>query len=181
MNKKAFTIIELLVVTGVIGLMIPVIFTAMFAVVRQEARVYALNTVKTQGDFILNNMKFNVRNYALSAHSASPATDANRVCTTASSTPTVQNPLVLRDREGNSFFYSVTAGAIASNSSQLATPLTLNNDKVQITGLTMSCNIPSQFSAPIITVSYTVNYVSSVSGEYPASLPYQTKIKLRNQ
>lgn len=172
---------EILVVTGIIGIMIPVIFTVVFAIVRQEARVFALNTVKTQGDFILNNMKFNIRNYAISVHSANPATDANEVCTTSSPSPAVQNPLVLRDRDGNSFFYSVTAGAIASNSSQLATPLALTTAKVQVTGLTMSCNMPSQFSAPIVTVSYTVNYVSSVTGEAAASLPYQTKIKLRNQ
>lgn len=166
--------------TGIIGIMIPVIFTIVFAIVRQEARVFALHTVKSQGDFILNNMKFNIRNSAISVHSSYPATDANEVCTTASSTPSALNPLVLRDRDGNSFYYSVTSGTIASNSSKLATPLSLTNSKVSISGLALSCNLPAQFSSPIVTVSYMVNY-STASGESPASLPYQTKIILRNQ
>lgn len=169
-----------MIVMGIIALMIPAIFTMVFAVVRQEAKVYALNTAKSQGDLVLNNMKFNIRNYALTVHSAYPATDLNRICNTSSSTPTAQNPLVLRDREGNSFYYSVTSGAIASNSSKLASPASLTNSKVQINNLSFSCNTPSQFSSPIITVSYTVDYVSA-AGQASASLPYQTKIKLRNR
>lgn len=180
MNKRAFSIVEILVVTGIIGMMIPIIFTVLYAIIRQEARILALTTVKNQGDYILNNLKFNVKNYAVGIHSGTPATDENAVCVTASAVSTVYNPLYLRDRAGNTFFYSVTSGAIASNSSVLATPAPLNTDRVTISGLTMSCNRPTTFSSPILTVSYTVNYVSS-SGESPASLTYQTKIKLRNQ
>ncbi|MBI1863465.1 type II secretion system protein [Candidatus Microgenomates bacterium] len=180
-NKRAFTIMEILIVMGIISIMIPVLFTVVFAVIRQEARVYALTTVKTQGDFILNSMKFNIRNSAISLHSAYPATDFNKVCTSASSTPIAQNPLVLRDRQGNSFYYSLSGNAVASNSSVLATPLALTSAKVSVSGFSMSCNLPSQYSAPIVTISYTVNYVSAVAGETAASLPYSTKIKLRNQ
>lgn len=180
MNKKAFTIIEILIVTSMIGLMMPVIFTVMFVVIRQEARIFALTTVKTQGDFILNAMKLNIRNQAISVHNAYPGTSLNEICTTVSATPVVQNPLILRDRAGNSFYFSETAGAVASNSSVLAVPLTLTNNKVQITGLSFSCNRPSLYSSPIITVSYTVNYITQTA-ESPASLPYRTRIKLRNE
>ena len=180
MNKKAFSIVEILVVMGIIGLMMPVIFTVMFAIIRQEARIFALTTVKNQGDFILNNLKFNVKNHAVSVHNGTPSSDANQVCTAAAGTPTVYDPLYLRDRAGNTFFYNVTGGVIASNSSVLASPQTLNNSRVTISNFSMSCNRPSAFSSPIVTVSYTVNYVTA-SGESPAVLNYDTKIKLRNQ
>lgn len=180
MNKKAFTIIELLVVMGIVGLMIPIIFTVLYAVIRQEARIFALTSVKNQGDFILNSIKYNVRNYGLSVHNGNPADDLNRVCTNASATPTAYSPLYLRDRTGNTFYYSVSDGNLASNSSVLASAVTLNSNRVTISNFSMSCNRPTALSAPIVSLSYTVNYVTA-SGESPASMTYQTKIKLRNR
>jgi hypothetical protein len=180
-NKKAFTILELLIVTGMIGFMIPVIFVVVFAVVRQEARIYALNTVKSQGDFILGNMKYNIRNFAVSLHNGTPASDVNRVCSTVSATPTAYNPLYMRDREGNQFFYNISGTSIASNSAKLAAPQTLTTSKVTISNFTMSCNLSSIFSTPVITLTYTVNFASGAAGDAAVSLPYSTKIKLRNQ
>lgn len=180
MNKKGFTIIEILIVTVVIGMMIPIVFTVMFSVIRQEARVFALNLVKTQGDFVLNSMKVTIRNSAISTHSANPGTTANEVCTSVSTVPAAQDPLVLMDRDGNSFYYSVNGGAVASNSSVLAEPTMLTNLRVSITNFTMSCNKPTSSSSPVVTVSYTVNYTTT-AGQSPATLDYQTKIKLRNQ
>src|SRR3989338_581338 len=176
--KKAFTLIEMLVVVGVIAFILPVVFTIVFAILRQQAKIYALQEVKRQGDFILGNIRTNLKNSAATVHSG-PPDESNLVCNTANSSNS--GPLYFRDRFNNNFWYSTNSDIVASNSSILEATLNLTNDKVRVESISISCERQATFSSPVISISYTVDYdTSSTRAEDKASFNYQTKIQLRS-
>ncbi len=180
-HKKGFTIIEMLIVIGIIGIALPTVFTIMFILFRQQAKVLALKEVTRQGDLILNTMQTTIKNNAVSVHSAYPTNVGNETCIIPSASPTVINPTVFRDINDNSFFFAFNASSISSRSSVLATPLQLNNNKVVISNFVTSCNRTSQYSQPLITIGFDVAYnTSSTRTEDRAFLHYQTKIKMKN-
>jgi prepilin-type N-terminal cleavage/methylation domain len=79
MKKRAFTLIETLVVIAIIGLITPIVFTIIFIITREQMKTSRLILVKRQGDNILNNISFTIKNYAYSIYSASPPDETNEV------------------------------------------------------------------------------------------------------
>ncbi len=181
-QKKGFTLIEMLVVVGVVALILPAVFSIIFTILRQQAKIYALQEVKRQGDFVLNNMRTVLKNSAVTVHSGTPPTDSNLVCATASGPSSGQ--IYFKDRFNNYFSYAVdSAQLIASSSSIPSTSTGLTNDKVKVEEGTFSikCERGAAFSPPIISISYVVEYDSASSRpEDTASFTYQTKIQLKS-
>ncbi len=56
-SQKAFTMIEVIVVLAIIGIMMPIIFSVLFTVAKQQGKIFRLTEAKTQGDYALNFMK----------------------------------------------------------------------------------------------------------------------------
>ena len=183
MIKKGFTLIEVLVVVSVISLVLPAVFTIVFLILRQQAKVYVLQEVKRQGDFVLNNMRTTIKNNAVTVHSGVP-TSANQVCNSVGSSSVAGTTLYFKDSLNNYFWYTSDGTKIASNSSIPSTTTDLTGSKVNIpagTPLTISCFRGGSFSAPIISVSYGISYnTTSLRTEDNASFDYKTKIQLRN-
>ena len=172
---------EMLIVLGIIGMVLPTVFTILFVVFRQQTKIIALKEVTRQGDLILNTMQTVIKNNAVSVHNAYPSNAGNQTCTTASATPTTINPMVFRDIDDNSFYFSFGSSSIASTSSVMAQPFQLNNSKVVISNFTTRCNRTSTFSQPLITVGFDISYnTSSTRREDVARLHYETKIKMKN-
>ena len=63
-QKKGFTLIEMVVVVGVIGFVLPILFAIVFLIIQQQARIYSLQEVKKQGDQALFSMRGTVKQYA---------------------------------------------------------------------------------------------------------------------
>ena len=184
--KKAFTLIETIIVISVIGLVIPAIFTIVFGLVRQQTKIYRLSTVKTEGDYILNIIAATIRNSALTIYSAGPPTSANEVCDVIETYTSTTNRLIFEDRWGSWFRILLSSEKISSYSSVTAASLDLNSNKTIVSGFSIGCSRNFDYSSPTVSLSFDICYdtgagtCASTLPEETATLHYQTKIKLRN-
>ena len=175
-NDKGFTLLESLVVVGVISIIIPALFALFFAHLRAQSKIYVLQEVKKNGDAALGTIETLVKENAISVHSASPPTSGNEVCATMSSYTGV---LYFLDRNGSYFSFDQTNDKIASSSSVSST-VNLTSDKVKVSAFSLSCTRNSTYSEPLVSVSFTVTQaITATNPSETASLNYQTKMKLR--
>ena len=173
----------MLVVVTVVALILPAVFAIVFTILQQQAKIYSLQEVKQQGDFVLNNIRVNLKNSAISIHSAVPPTSANRVCATTGSSFS-SGQLYFADKYNNYFWYSSDASSIASNSSIAGATVALTGSKVKPTSgtpLSIQCYRGATFAAPITSISYGVTFnTTSTRPEDTTSFTYNTKVQLRN-
>lgn len=175
-SRSGFTLIEMLVVIIIVGMTIPLLMTIFVSVLRQQGRVKGLEIAKSQADTAFSSIKLAIRNNATSIHSAYPATDANEICNTTTSSPVAASPMVFKDSEGNSFYYSLSGTVIQSQISSDSGPKDMTAAPAEMSNLTFSCERTSDTANPIVTVSF-----ESTHPQIGFTLPYTTKIKLRNR
>jgi type II secretory pathway pseudopilin PulG len=184
-GRKSFTLIETIVVIAVIGLILPVVFSIFFILLQQQTKIYRLNTVKKEGDYLINIIENTIKNEAKSIHSAGPPTDSNIECSTENSAYGSNQGLYFLNNNNQWFEYLLNGEAIASASGSTPTPTNLTSTKTKISSFSISCSKNNLYSPPSISLSFNIEYCGDVSctqtrPEETASLFYQTKIKLRN-
>lgn len=57
-----FTLVEVIVVIAIVGMMLPIIFSIITTVARQQSKIYRISEAKQQGDFALAYIKNYIRN-----------------------------------------------------------------------------------------------------------------------
>ena len=171
----------MIVVIGVIGMALPVLFGIVFTILQQQTKIYRLSQVKREGDYALTVMKNIIINSVRSLHNSVPPTNENRVCVNNNTTA---NDLYFQDKNtlGTWSRFILIDNKIASQSS---TPPGVNVDlttnKVRITSFNLSCTGKGPHSPPIINIHFTIQYNTlSTRPEETANLTYQTKVKLRS-
>ncbi len=175
----------MLVVVGVVALVLPAIFSIVLAILRQQSKIFALQEVKRQGDFVLNNMRTVLKNEAVAVYTGIPS-DSNLICNQTGSVSTAGATLYFKDKYNNYFWYTSDGTKIASNSSisGVTTTTDLTSGRIRIdpdTPLSVTCFRGASFASPIISVSYGVEFsTASTRPEDNASFDYKTKIKLRS-
>ena len=189
MSKKGFSFIELVVVMGVIGISLPVLFAIFFGVASQQVKIQRLSEVKRQGDYVLNVMETIIRNEAKNIFQGySTPTFSNERCTGTPTDKLYQSTdgtsFYFKDKSGNEFrfYYDVLDEKIASESSKFSPPWDLTSSNVRISNFVISCTRNSVGTPPIVTVSFDADYNTDSTRveEITAVLHYQTSIKLRN-
>lgn len=180
-KSLGFTLIEMLVVVGILAIALPAVFAIIFAIVRQQAKVYALRQVKREGDFVLNAMENTIRNEAVGIFTDSLFN--TEVCDQAllgvNPYSNDGSSFYFKDRAGNWFRYSVSNSRVASASGTIPTDL-LTTASVTVADFTLSCNRAAAFSPPLISISFNVNYSASQFLEDLATLHYQTQVQMKN-
>jgi len=180
-----FTLIEMIVVIAVIAVTLPSIFAIVFGITRQQTKIYRISKVKKEGDYILNLLTNTIRNSAVSIHSSSPATIFNVICRIVVS-PAPTTSLYFLDSTNNWFGYSLASNVISSSSSNLASPIALNSNKILINNFLIGCEKTALFSNANITINFDICYdtggklCTSVRPEEFATLHYQTIIRMKN-
>lgn len=184
---RGFTLIEMIVVVGAIGLLLPLLFSIIFAIVRQQIAVYRLATVKREGDATINIMETKIKNDAYGIYVDPNLTDGTldpsaQICVDAgdqSSPFTDGNNFYFKDKQDDWFQFrrDPIANKIVSDS-VAAGPQNLVSGRVLITSFSIECNKPADFSTPSITLSFTVSFNTP---ENKPALPYQLTVKLRNE
>lgn len=185
--KKAFTLIETIVVIAVIGLTIPAIFAIIFGLVRQQTKIYRLSLVKREGDYALNIIGSLIKNRAITIYSTTPPN--NQQCDNVGDIypPTgTTDKLFFQDQQGEWFEISLLADRIASQSSNL-TDDQLTSTTTFVQNFSIACKKTAFYSPAIVSLSFDICYdtgaadpCTSTRPEETATLHYQTKIKLRN-
>ena len=184
-GKKSFTLIETIVVIAVIGLILPVVFSIFFVLLQQQIKIYRLNTVKKEGDYLISIIENTLRNDTKSIHSAEPPTDLNIECSTESSAYGSTSSLYFLNNKDQWFGYLLNDNAIASASASTTMPINLTSSKTKISNFSISCSRNYLYSPSSVTLSFDIKYCNDLAcaqtrPEETASLFYQTKIKLRN-
>jgi len=177
-KNKSFTLIELIVAVGVIGLILPAIFNIFFSMIRQQLVLISYQEMRRQGDSALINIKNILRNRAAYiTDSTYTITDICPLITTP--TPSLSPNLYINDIEGNSIhFYQKTIANVDTIASDSAfKPYNLTSNVVTISGLGFSCYRPSDFSPAIVSTTFTI-HKSTIFKEI--TLPYTFKVKLGN-
>ena len=183
--KSGFTLLETMIVIGIISLILPLIFSIVFSITRQQAKVYVLSTVKREGDNALSVIENLIRNNAVGIYS--DQTLLSQVCTTISYDGSNGSSFYFSDKDGNWFNFKTTTDTgllkIASNSSVLNSVIDLTSTKnTQISSFNISCDQTSSITSPIVSIQFTIaqKQTTSTRVEDLASLNYSTKIKLRS-
>ena len=185
-KKKAFTLIEMIVVISILGLIMPVIFTVIFGIVREQVKIFRLSQIKEEGDFVLNTLGNTIRGNIVSIHSASPPDSTNIICdTVGASTPSTV--LYFLDKDANWLGYGTSGNQIASYSASFASPpLNLTSSKTIISNFQISCQKTAVYSGATVLLGFDICYNTgagsclSTRPEETATLHYQTRFQLRN-
>lgn len=188
-RKSGFTLLETVIVIGIISFILPVIFSIVFSITRQQAKVYVLSTVKREGDNALSIIENTIRNQAVSLHNGIPQA-SNKICTDTS----IRYPATGSSNGSDFYFYDKSGeyfrfrflnatDEIASSSSISNASVDLTSDtNTRVSNFAISCNQTSEFTPPLVDISFTIEQKQTTSTriEDIASLNYSTKIKLRN-
>jgi len=176
-THKSFTLMELIVAVGIIGLIIPAIFGIFFAIIRQQLVLVSYQEMKYQGDSVQRNIKNVLQN------SAADITDNTYLATdmcplTTTPTPTYFPNLYINDRDGNHvklYQEGISPNRIASDSASKTYYLTTKD--VVVTQLGFTCYRINEFTPAIVSAKFTVQKSTVFSD---ISLPYSFNVRLRN-
>lgn len=179
-TRRSFTLIEIIIAVGVIGLIIPTVFNIFFTMVRQQLVLIAFQEMKQQGDSVQRNMKNVLQNRAAYVtDSAYTATDVCPLITTP--TPTYSPEIYIRDREGNRIhIYSPSVGAIASSSADINNAINtynLTSGSVVVSNIGFTCYRINEFVPVTVSTQFTVTKSTMFKD---LSLPYSFNVRFRN-
>jgi len=62
-RNSAFTLVEIIIVLAIIGVLLPIVFSILFTITRQQTKIYRLSEAKQQGDFVMAFMKSQIKDY----------------------------------------------------------------------------------------------------------------------
>lgn len=192
----AFTLVEVVIVLAIIGIMLPIVFSVLFTVAKQQNKIFRLTEAKQQGDYALNYMKAYIRNNADSIYQDS---DMQIEACTDSVSP--DNELT---SQGGTTFYMSKKNAINeffqitteeyefdSATNQSYSQLMFNNSgdiqplttpQVSVLNFSISCFRRSASSTPFVFISFTIFYKTNLATAAPedqAILNYRGIVKMR--
>lgn len=185
-NKKSFTIIEMVIVVGVLSFTLPLLFSIIFLILRQQTSIYALQELKKQGDNVFSTIQSTIKQNGV--YIVNPSiTPFPPYPTIVDNCPTYPTPsltpapyIFLYDKDGRDFSYYLVGAKIASNSAlNSINNYFLSNDNISVSNLQFSCYRSNQFSPPIVWTSFKVSRIVGTN-PIPVYLQYSTKFQLRN-
>lgn len=184
--KQGFTLIEIVVVVGILGLILPILFSVIFTLLRMNLELSHLQRVKEVGDFVSNQIITTVRNNATS------------ISSTCINEPPLDGVDALQDPETESIlfedshkvcfgYYVDENGTLASVSAALKAPDYTNYTVKLIDSQAVNSDFLLTVESPDFSsqqeqaakVTFTVKYSPLVSYLKPQQLTYQNFIYLR--
>lgn len=181
--KKSFTLIETIVVIAVIGFTLPVLFTLILTLMRQQVKIYRLSQIKREGDYIINTLENSIRDNAIAIYSGVPS-DTNLVCGDIGSSDSNSNQLYFLDKNKQWFGYLSNSNWVASQSASQIYYLT--SSRTLVSYFTIYCSKNTLYTPASVLFSFDICYDTGSGGcdstrpEEIATLHYQSRVKLRN-
>ncbi|MFA9288589.1 MAG: prepilin-type N-terminal cleavage/methylation domain-containing protein [Weeksellaceae bacterium] len=180
-KKTGFTLIEILIVIGIIGVIIPTLFTIIFIILQQQARIYRLVETKRQGDYMLTFIKEKITREAGGIVNELGETQCNVTGDQHVSSNSGDQFTFTTKNDASETFDFTTNNSILTYSENTGLTTNMHNANVQIDGIAFSCIKRTAFSQPLITVNFNVTFYdpTPTDREGTVELPYQSKFLLR--
>jgi len=189
-NNRSFTFIETLVVISVLGLVFPIMFSILFVILQQQLRIFRLTEVKRQGDYIVSFLENTIKDNAYTIYNDDPT----EICEASDVAlfPHIGDVSSFKDKYNSSFSLNYDSANLEVFTDSIFPAPTfsfpsgqLNSSKVIISSFLLTCNRASIFSAPLVSLNFSICYnlngsCTSSRPEEEVSLNYQTNIKLRS-
>ena len=181
-KQSGFTLVEVLMVLGVIAIVVPSIMSISYVILSEQLRIYRLTETKRQGDYIMNVMKEKITRDADTLFDNNPGSN---VCDDAgeSFTSPAGTEFDFIDAGGNTFsFREVAHNMVITDLTVLPTITSnLNDTRISITGLTIECSRKTRLTLPLVGFAFDATFVDATptAREGTITLHYQTKVKLR--
>ena len=181
-QNRGYTIIEIIVVVMMLGILLPAVFSILYAILQQQLKVYRITETKRQGDLILEFMKEKISRDGASIYAPGPVD----LCVTPGETITTTdgNNFRFRDDNNNTFWFNLTASTGDIRYRDAGINALLDNTQVTISNFEIGCI--RRRNNTIVQFSYTASFndltPSIEEGTLPApgiALNYVTKIRLR--
>ncbi len=154
--RKGFSLIELTVVIGLIGLLTLAISSALLMSVVSSNRVRTLTKVKQAGNYAIDQLQGIIRN-AKSVVECNPDSD-----------------LLITNPDGGLTSINLSGDSLSSNSASLI-PATL-----AVSAFSLTCE-PNSLAPSLISISFDLKDSLSTSTQESPTLHFETAINLRNQ
>lgn len=189
-RKKGYTIIEMMLVIGLIALLMPAVFSILYVIMQQQVKIYELTETKRQGDYVMQLMKEKIMRDAVSLRRDDDGIFTNiavftNICnSTGSNFTSVNNGVdfVFLNDLNNPFQYVLSGNTLRYR--EIGAPnvdAALNSNRVIITNFQINCAVKATYTDPVVSFSYTAQYNRAVPNPQlgTTQLQYQTKVKLR--
>ena len=181
-KNSGFTLIEMLMVLGIIAVIMPAIMSISYAILTQQLRIYRLTETKRQGDYIINIMKEKIARDARALYDNVAGANVCAGAGTSFSSPSGTTFDFVNDN-GDTFSFRQVGNNMVFNDNTILPVITsyLNDTRVTITNLTIECVRKTLLTHPLVGFSFDITFVDSTPTvrEGVSSLHYQTKVKLR--
>ena len=178
-QKSGFTLIEILVVVGILGIIAVVASNVFFTTLRSSGKTKVLTKVKENGDYALSVMERMIRD----SQEVVTNTD-NKICESG------MNYLKFKRADGSTIEFGcleegTANGRIASNSARLT------SSEVKVDSCSFDCSCPAafpnctsegtKFYPKTVTIKFTLSqFGATVRPEEQATINFQTTISTRN-
>lgn len=171
--KKGFTLIEIIIVIGVLSILLPIFTNIFFNLSRLQVQLSILQELKEQGDFVQNQIMNTVRG---------SATSIDSTCAGFPSMPNTNQAQICFYDTGNTPFGFVvdSSSQIASYSASLAQSTMLVDLTQQQFPLRITNPSFSVIDAKTASFSFTIIYTPIANFLPPQSLNYRFYTHLRN-
>lgn len=165
MKKNGFTLIEIIVVIGILGIIMVMGSNLFFSILRGSTKTKILQLVKQNGDYTITVMSRMIRN----------AREISGNCQLGMTNLAIQNPDG-HETEFSCLEIGTTNGRIASNSARIT------SSDVKVDSCSFTCvNGEVGVSPAAVTINFTLSQAGVTTRlEEQASVNFQTTISLRN-
>lgn len=166
-KKKGFTLIEILVVIGVLAIVVIVGSTSFFNLLKSSTKTRTANLVKQNGDYALAIMERMIRNGKIIENTEVPPQE----CKSGMGKIKILNP------DGGETEFSCEGDTISSNSASLIS----SQVKVANGNCSFNCQRTGLFEPDVVTISFTLSQAQTdVRPEEAVSIVFKTTVVLRN-
>lgn len=194
-RHNAFTFVETILILGILGIMLPMIFSILTTVASQQNKIYRLSEAKTEGDYAMAFIKQRLKNHGENIYKDEAllieACAESRSQDSEYESPKGRQFYLTKRDTNNSFmqffteeFEGFTAAdpfeQIIFNDNGAKTPLT--SEQVVVRNFHMRCFRASGAVPPTVEISFQIYYKTNLATARPediALLNYKGVVRLR--